>query len=64
MVEARTPAGDVILTLQLVEAPNRQFFWRAITADGSVSQESCTTFASLEECAADASRAWQRAERE
>jgi hypothetical protein len=48
--------GEVILTWEFVEAPNRRFYWRAIAADGSVSQQSPETFPSLDACAADVSR--------
>ncbi|MGZ8266623.1 MAG: hypothetical protein ACXWUU_04105 [Burkholderiales bacterium] len=48
--------GDVILTWEFVEAPNRRFYWRAIAADGSVSQQSRETFSSLDSCGADVSR--------
>jgi hypothetical protein len=52
------PEGDVILTWEFLEAPNRRFYWRAIAADGSVTHRSRETFRSLDECAADASRMW------
>jgi hypothetical protein len=58
--EERGAAGDVILTWEFLEAPNRRFYWRAIAADGSITQRSRETFASLEECAADASRMWMQ----
>lgn len=61
VVEARGAAGDVVLTWQFVEAPNRRFFWRALASDGSVSQQSEAKFQSLEDCAADASRSWNGA---
>lgn len=60
VVEARGAQGDVILTWEFLEAPNRRFFWRAIASDGAVSRESDHTFTSLDECAADASRMWAR----
>jgi hypothetical protein len=52
------PGGDVILTWEFLEAPNRRFYWRAIAADGSVTHQSRETFRTLDECAADASRMW------
>jgi hypothetical protein len=58
VLEERGRGGDVILTWQFLEAPNRRFYWRAIAADGSITHCSGETFASLDECAADASRTW------
>ena len=58
LVGARESAGDVVLTWEFIEAPNQRYLWRAVAADGSITQESVQTFASLEECAADLSRAW------
>lgn len=48
--------GDVILTWEFVEGPDRRFYWRAIAADGLVTQESPYTFPTLDDCAADAGR--------
>jgi hypothetical protein len=56
--EERGPGGDVILTWELLEAPNRRFYWRAFAADGSITHHSRETFSSLDECAADAGRMW------
>lgn len=50
--------GEVILTWEFLEAPNRRFYWRAIAADGSITHQSRETFHSLDDCAADASRMW------
>jgi hypothetical protein len=55
LLEEFSPGGDVILTWEFVEAPNRRFYWRAIAADGSLTHRSGETFGSLDECAADAS---------
>jgi hypothetical protein len=58
LLEACDAGGDVILTWEFLEAPNRRFYWRAIAADGSITHQSRETFQSLDECAADASRMW------
>ena len=58
LFEERDAGGDVILTWEFLEAPNRRFYWRAIAADGSITHQSRETFRSLDECAADASRTW------
>jgi hypothetical protein len=60
--EARNAGDDVILTWEFLQRPNRRFYWRAVAADGSVSCQSPATFASLDECAADARRMWTQRE--
>ncbi len=57
-LEEAGPGGDVILTWEFLEAPNRRFYWRAIAADGAITHHSRETFRSLEECATDASLLW------
>ena len=58
LLDERGPGGEVILTWEFLEAPNRRFYWRAFAADGSITHQSRETFRSLDECAADASRMW------
>jgi hypothetical protein len=58
LLDGGAPGGDVILTWEFLEAPNRRFYWRAFAADGSIIHQSRETFRSLDECAADASRMW------
>jgi hypothetical protein len=57
----RRADGDLVLSWEFLEGPDRRFFWRAVAADGTISHQSCQTFRSLEECVADASRIWIQA---
>jgi hypothetical protein len=57
VVEARNADGEVVLTWEFVQTPECRFLWRALALDGAARGQSQATFATLEECAADARRA-------